>query len=80
MRSDGYLYSFFKREARNPDPRTGGAIDVMGATVSWSDWKIFSKHSLYLLLSGYFGVADQQVNTIRECSNSRLGLCLLTTL
>ena len=32
--------------------------------MEWSDWKIFSKHSLYLLIAGYFGVADQQVNTI----------------
>ena len=34
------------------------------AKVERSDWNIFSKHSIYLLIAGYFGVADQQVNTI----------------
>ena len=45
-----------------------------GSKIEWSDWNIFSRHSFYLLLGGYFGVADQQVNTICECSNGRLGL------
>ena len=35
-----------------------------GSKIEWSDWNIFSRHSFYLLLGGYFGVADQQVNTI----------------
>jgi len=51
-----------------------------GSKIEWSDWNIFSRHSFYLLLGGYFGVADQQVNTICECSNGRLGLWLLPTL
>jgi len=61
----GYLYNFFKTEARAAEGgRAGGSIQVWGSKVEWSDWSIFSKHSFYLLLSGYFGVADQQINTI----------------
>jgi hypothetical protein len=44
--------------------RDSSKEDLWKATVEWSDWKIFSKHSFYLLIAGYFGVADQQVNTI----------------
>jgi len=70
----GYLYRFFKEKERNSGTETlmkdangnmkANKIDVRGAVVRWSDWSIFSKHSFYLLIAGYFGVADQQVNTI----------------
>jgi len=55
----GYLYKLFQSEAR--DAAKG---EMWSAKIEWSDWKIFSKHSFYLLFSGYMGVADQQVNTL----------------
>ena len=61
--SYGYLYWYFGKEAKNPQSWVGN-IKVWGSKIEWSDWNIFSRHSFYLLLGGYFGVADQQVNTI----------------
>jgi hypothetical protein len=61
----GYIWKFFKDEQKAAaGGKAGDTIDVWGSVVKVSDWRIFSKHSFYLLLSGYFGVADQQINTI----------------
>jgi Na+-driven multidrug efflux pump len=61
----GYIWKFFKDEQKAAaGGKAGQTIDVWGSVVKMADWKIFSKHSFYLLLSGYFGVADQQINTI----------------
>lgn len=55
----GYLYRLFSKETREESKS-----EMWSAKVQWSDWAIFSKHSFYLLFSGYMGVADQQVNTL----------------
>ena len=61
----GYIWKFFKDEQKAAaGGKAGDTIDVWGSVVKMSDWRIFSKHSFYLLLSGYCGVADQQINTI----------------
>lgn len=85
----GYLYRYFREKERNSGTQQltsdgkANTIDIRGAVVEWKDWAIFSKHSLYLLISGYFSVADQQVNTIlvaKMGSNDLAGNSLIGTM
>ena len=54
-----YLWKFFAADARAGRIPTWKDVKLNG-----SDWNLFGKHSLYLLIGGYCDVADNQVNSV----------------